>query len=129
MDKPVALPPVQYSSAMIATHTPTISQRRSILNELDDCYDTEKACYKQANTDQKIATKLNLPRVWIELIREQFYGVNSGNEATAKVNVVSEEIAKRVKDLANEFYAAMDSFDMKLTKINDDIAALRRDVK
>jgi hypothetical protein len=60
--------------------TITRTERRRIMDALDEHYDLDKQRYFKAMSDQKLAEKLNLPRAWLTQIRVELYGDHDRNE-------------------------------------------------
>lgn len=64
---------------------PTRDQKRAILREIDGQWDDKASRYIGPVTDQSIATKLNVPRNWVENCRVEFYGDTGKNEEFDKL--------------------------------------------
>ena len=52
----------------------TTEQRSRIRGLLDRYFDDEEGCYLDGQSDHAIAETLNVPRVWVETLRETAYG-------------------------------------------------------
>lgn len=59
---------------------PTRDENRRIMDTLEECYDAEKQRYKASFSDNALAARLDVPRAWVSVVREQFYGPET-NEA------------------------------------------------
>jgi hypothetical protein len=51
-----------------------------IYEKLRDVYVSDKVGYGKGWTDEKVAVDLGVPRAWVRLIREEFFGDEVGNE-------------------------------------------------
>lgn len=87
--EPMTLPELVESAAptlMVDTispsdlRQPSRDQRRSIMDALDTVYDDAKMRYRGAGSDAKTAKDLDVPRIWVSQIREQFHGDHDRNE-------------------------------------------------
>jgi hypothetical protein len=58
----------------LSTNGPTPEIRLKIRGALDEHFDDAQGMYLGGQSDQKLADVLNIPRIWIESIREAAYG-------------------------------------------------------
>jgi hypothetical protein len=97
-DKPAKLAVV----AEAPPRQPTNEQRLQIRSALDRNFDDAKGRYLDGFSDDRIATHLNVPRVFVSTIREAAYGPLLGNP---EIDALRDEIAafeKRVDTFATE---------------------------
>lgn len=91
---------------------PTKAQKRSIMQMLDECYDTGAERYMQGETDDTIADVLGVMPGWVTELREEFFG-------PAGVNENMEALALEVDTLRRDLAAAI----KKNTEFNDQVIA------
>jgi len=75
--------PMRQVAKPIPIRQPTKSEKRQIMQMLEECYDTDSECYQQGDTDDTIADVLNVMPAWVVELREEFFGPNGGNEDMA----------------------------------------------
>jgi hypothetical protein len=75
---PVAnAPPIEHQRAQ------TRDDRRIIFEKIDDVYVDERIGYSTGWSDQRIATDLGVPRAWVSKIRDENFGADIDEAATA----------------------------------------------
>lgn len=79
-----ALPMDESKSNVAQLRTPTMEDRRRILEELQAAYDPTRKAYVGELSDEKLAAKLSVPRAWVSDIRSSFFGPDT-NEAMLRV--------------------------------------------
>lgn len=95
---------------------PSVGDRRHILDKLEETYDVAEKAYKGDWSDQKIAEKLNMPRAWVEAIREQFFGPEE-NLATKRRLADLEAMLPQLKRLEEEHLALASKAETMHTNI------------
>lgn len=87
---------------------PTQADNRRILDCLIEHYDEEAQRYRKAFSDEALAQKLAVPRLWVSDVRERFYGPDV-NEAMAERDAkvahaldVADAAVKRLLEMAQE---------------------------
>lgn len=80
---------------------PTPVQNRLIVDELDTHYDLDNQRYKGNWSDQAIAEKLHVPRVWVSDLRAAICGPE-GNDVQSEVLEKLEEYIQKCKKLEND---------------------------
>jgi hypothetical protein len=86
---------------------PTREEKRRINGKLSEIHDGKG--YADAWTDSKVAEALNVPRAWVEEIREEFHGP-AVNEAAAKERVrLLNELNRDVKTAAASLQGIFDA--------------------
>lgn len=63
---------------------PTREERRSVFDALDKAYDITKQRYCAGENDAAVAKRLDVPRIMVERIRDEFFGP-PGSEEDAKL--------------------------------------------
>jgi hypothetical protein len=58
----------------------TREDKHIVFAKLTEVYRNDKVGYRRGWTDEKVATDLGVPRAWVRLIREEFFGDVVGNE-------------------------------------------------
>lgn len=58
------------------------ADRRVIFNKLEEVYIDENIGYSKGWDDQKVAVDLGVPRVWVEIVRDDNFGPNKSEEVT-----------------------------------------------
>jgi hypothetical protein len=58
----------------------TREDKHIVFAKLSEVYIDDKVGYGRGWTDEKVATDLGVPRAWVRLIREEFFGDEVGNE-------------------------------------------------
>lgn len=76
-----AVAPAAAVPAPVEPKKPTRADNTRIHDELDAAYDATAGRYKGDCSDQKLATKLDVPRQWVTTIRVGFFGEHDRNEA------------------------------------------------
>lgn len=103
------------------------SDRRRVFREVDDAWDEARGRYLGSNTDHAIATKLDVPRAWVEQIRRESFGDSGKNEDFDKLignlqNLKGEaersgaqalDLAQKYETLAQKVHAALDQLRAK----------------
>lgn len=74
------------AAGVISPRTPTVADRRRIMDELELSYDIKASCYMNGLGDDTIAKHLALPRAWVSEVRGQFFG---------ELNINADELAVR----------------------------------
>ena len=89
---------------------PTRAQRREIMTELGEVYDTEAGRYRGDATDEQVAVLLDVMPGWVTAIRQEFFGDGGDNEAMgASAEEIEAEIAKLQDALRDCEQAAADA--------------------
>lgn len=70
--------------------------RRIIFAKIDEVYPDEKTGYVAGWSDERVAKDLNVPRAWVETIRDENFGALKSN---AEVEAVSKEVADLNRDM------------------------------
>ncbi|MEQ3679229.1 hypothetical protein [Pseudophaeobacter sp.] len=106
---------------------PTRAQRREIMGLLEVSYDVEAERYSGHETDETIATVLNVLPGWVSAIREEFFGAAGGNDEIAALQSGYDDLAGRVADLvsklaevsqqASDISAQLTGFEGRLSKV------------
>lgn len=60
---------------------PTCAQKRDIIDMLTEVYDTSAERYKGGETDDTVATVLNVRPGWVQRLREELFGPVASNAA------------------------------------------------
>lgn len=88
---------------------PSRADNLRISDELDAAYDRDAGRYKGDCSDEKVAKKLAVPRLWVSTIRKGFFGDEDRNEAAEDDKAISAAMdllaeadgkAKAAQDLA-----------------------------
>lgn len=66
--------------AVLPPRSPTPTDLRRIMREIDDNWDEAKSLYAGSASDQSIADKLNVPRAWVAEERKRAFGDSQRNE-------------------------------------------------
>lgn len=87
----IAVPPPQGSLPPRPTPTrePTRADNQRIHEELAVAYDDVACRYKSSASDASVATKLDVPRLWVSTIRKGFFGEHDRNEAAEDDKAIS----------------------------------------
>jgi hypothetical protein len=91
---------IKESVVPLPPRTPTPTDLRRIMREIDDNWDEAKGIYSGSTSDQSIADKLNVPRAWVADERKRAFGESQRNEAM-------DNMVKEAKALERECRAAM----------------------
>jgi hypothetical protein len=123
--KPKPVPVAPASDALM--RQPTRAQRREIMGLLEVSYDVEAERYSGHETDETIATVLNVLPGWVSAIREEFFGAAGGNDEIAALQSGYDDLAGRVADLvsklaevsqqASDISAQLTGFEGRLSKV------------
>ncbi len=62
---------------------PTKAQKREIIDLLREVYDADHECYRRGDTDETVASVLEVMPGWVAALREEFFGAAGGNEEMA----------------------------------------------
>lgn len=84
---------------------PTPAENRKIMDAVEAAYAGEKIGYRAGQSDETIATELNLPRAWITAVREQFYGPERVIDLAGlarRLNDVSDKISAMEREIARD---------------------------
>lgn len=73
---------------------PTREDRRRVLDALEEHWSHAGGCYAKSFTDKSLAEKLNVPRIWVTAIREEFFGAESNEAAVEHAKTLSTLCAK-----------------------------------
>lgn len=115
--------------------------RRLIFAQLEDCYLDEKSGYVDGWSDEKVAKTLNVPRKWVEQIRDENFGpaINATEELRNKIremtktlsnltNVIAQELSE-IKDKSTKTRAVLKSVENDLNFYEEEEARLSAEVK
>lgn len=105
------------------------SDRQIIFAKLSDVYVNDKTGYADGWSDQRVASDLNCPVVWVSKTRDEFFGPENSNpelrQLLAKIQEGLKEIAgtvQRIEQLRQE----MDLLVPKAKQLMDQSEALRK---
>lgn len=102
----------------------TAKDRRLIFREIDECYDDVNSRYVDNYTDATIATKLGMPRKWVEDIREENFGPSGVNTEMDRVASALGKINAELTDAINDCMEAA----AKAEKLKERVEAARGDL-
>lgn len=94
---------------------PSPSQRRSIVDALDEAYDTTALGYRAPHTDATVAKRLDMPRQWIVEVRELVFGPAL---SPSKLREQLDSVMRRV-----------DSVETTVLKATEQLDALRKEAQ
>lgn len=94
--KPKPVPVAPASDALM--RQPTRAQRREIMGLLEVSYDVKAERYSGHETDETVATVLNVLPGWVSAIREEFFGAAGGNDEIADLQSAFDDLGRRVAD-------------------------------
>ena len=110
--------------------------RRLIFAQLNDVY--TDAGYSGDWTDQKVATVLGCPRVWVVEVREEFFGTIKDNEQLSAFVKEADDLlkdchgvlaeAQRLVLAANKTLADVKGLDIRLNAAEKKLADVRRSI-
>lgn len=109
---------------------PTVSQRRAIRDALDESYDEDARRYRKDGSDEKLATKLNVPRAWVTEIRSMFYGEHDRNEVAEAAALLVTTFGDRIKALEEKIWKSLSEHEGEIKKLKAELdtaqSALRK---
>lgn len=109
--------------------SPTIRDRRLILEALDLHYDHDKGLYRRDVRDHVLATTLNVPAAWVADLRENFCGGPDRNEAEDHKRAEEENIRAGVAALdeeVDEIASVIDGLLPRLVAADDERRVLKQ---
>lgn len=111
------------------TETPTPREmgradRRLIIDEVATHYPTPEKGYQGGLTDELIAAKLNVPRVWVSDIREQFYGPEIVIDWKS-IDRRLDTLTSQSKALSTETLERLSALERGITELTSDITKLK----
>lgn len=102
-------PMPQTNVTTLPTRQPTRDERNTIHEALTACYEIADQRYAGSHSDQLVAERLNVPRIWVTDIRVAFFGDHDRNSMTEKRKkdldatiVLASAAAKRLLEMAAE---------------------------
>lgn len=105
---------------------PSRQQKREIMDMLQACYDTASERYEGSETDDSVASALNVLPAWVEEIREEFFGPVGSNAdidaLTADLNAVTRELGalkEQQKAVNRDLRALVDQNNTICNQMND----------
>lgn len=97
--------------------------RRIIFSKLEDVYLDEATGYSAGWSDAKLATDLNVPRAWVEKIREENFGP-AIDEETVAIMARLNDLRAAASDAIGEITSKLDEMKGRLSAINETIRNL-----
>lgn len=110
---------VEREGAINTARPATPADRRRIADALDQAYSIDKGKYLKDGSDQKIASSLNVPRVWVKDVREMLYGMGGGNEAAQISLDALSRLEARIGSVEDELLKLMAKVDEKSRALSD----------
>lgn len=102
---------------------PTREDRRAILDSIEEHWNHERNCYRQAFSDKALGAKLNKPAAWVSDIRDEFFGPDT-NEARDEAIATLQTLEKDTKAAADRLLAAAQEAETLNRKIVAELAKL-----
>ena len=102
---------------------PTRTQKRSILDQLEDVYMEAKG-YKGDWSDAKVAEKLDVPRIWVSNIRADFFGEDV-NEQAKQIAADLAALDVRCRAFEAKIEKALGDLSDEASKIKTEVLRLR----
>lgn len=118
-------PPAAPAAAPMAEppREPSRTDKRIIMNKLEDVYLDEKTGYAAGHTDAAVAKDLGVPRAWVSAIREEFFGP-AVNE---RVHELKGEV-DGLKDEMRALVAMANAVNQKLAEASDRMGRIEREL-
>ena len=88
---------------------PDAATKRRIFRTVDEHWDETKGRYETLWSDQRIATDLKVPRLWVEDIRRDAFGGNGGNAELDALRADMEAAEKRFSEMTAEAARRLDA--------------------
>jgi hypothetical protein len=121
---PIIKPEPPKVIAMTETSQPTPEVRRAILDAIEEHWNHDRKCYRQAFSDKALGAKLNKPAIWVADIREKFYYPVDRNEARDEAIANLQSLEKDTKAAADRLLAAAQEAEALNRKIAGELAKL-----
>lgn len=102
-----------------ATREPSRSQKREIVEALNDYYDSNAERYTEGMTDQELGRLLDLPWRWIADIRDDLFGPEGGNEEIDKFHTAVQGLESMVKNWHEELNEILVKGEELFTRCNE----------
>lgn len=102
------VPPIVQPAADLPRNM-TPSDKRRVFREIDDNWNEGRARYAGSATDQTIATKLDVPRAWVEAVRTEAFGANRNEDMDKLIGTLKnlkgqvERAGEQALELASKF--------------------------
>jgi hypothetical protein len=96
---------------------PSMADRQVIFHKLADVYLDEKTGYRDGWTDKRVANDLNVPQRWVEIIRNENFGVNASSMELLTSLGESALVATECRELAGKLLRSADEIQRKLDYI------------
>ena len=93
----------------ITTNIMDAATKRRIYREIDGNWDDSKGRYLANMTDHLIATKLMVPRAWVEEIRKEVFGDDGSNAEIEELHADLASAEKRFTEIAAEASRRVDA--------------------
>jgi hypothetical protein len=100
--------------------SPTIADRRKITDVLDVRYDDVHGRYRDAWSDDAVASTVGVPRAWVTDLRVLLYGECADNEAASQRDAAIGALEAQVKALSDEFIGRLAGLEADLRKLKVD---------
>ena len=101
----------------IPPRSPTPTDLRRIMREIDDNWDEARQRYTGATTDQSIADKLNVPRAWVAAERVRAFGDQMRNEAAEQALGELKNLRADAKKAMQRAFDAAASIEVHISHI------------
>lgn len=101
-----------------APREPTRPQKRQIMDMLEAVYDVDAERYTGGDTDDTVASTLNVMPGWVAGIREEFFGPDGGNDDIEALIVKLGEMERDVKAVAQSASSLADKAEKKLAEVS-----------
>lgn len=100
--------------------SPTIADRRKITDVLDVRYDDVHGRYRDAWSDDAVASTLGVPRAWVSDLRVLLYGESAENEAATQRDAAIARLEGQIKALSDEFIGKVAALEGEVRKLKVD---------
>jgi hypothetical protein len=96
-------------------------ERRLLTEEMLDLYLNETVGYKEDWSDQKVAEKMGVPRIWVAQVRDETFGPRDSNEQSYKVTHEIKELTKELTAAMGTVAALMAKADLLIQQLTDKV--------
>lgn len=122
----MALPKSSAGVVVLEDRKPNPDQRLKIRGALDTHFDDAKGVYLAGYSDHRVAEELNLPRIWVEQIREAAYGPLLADPALVELRTEGERLAQRLEALERRAADAARTFGAELSDARTALAGFNK---
>ncbi len=105
--------------------------RRRVFRAVEEVYDEPNSRYRGGNTDHTVALSLNVPRAWVEMIREENFGPSGHNLQMEQIETEIRRAIADMKAVADALLAGAAQAERKIGELNglaEKVQAIRETV-